>query len=361
MSALLLRGISKRFGSVQGVAGVDLDVEAGSRTAIVGPSGSGKTTLLRIIGGFETPDSGTVTLDGSVLVDATHFVPAHQRAIGFVPQDGALFPHMSVEANIGFGLDDAAPATRRERVRELMDLVALDVAMLGRWPHELSGGQQQRVALARALARKPTLMLLDEPFSALDTGLRAATRKAVARLLTGAGITTILVTHDQAEALSFADQLAVMRDGWMVQAGKPVDVYWQPVDATTANFLGDAIILPANVDDGWAQCELGRIPVADRRHHGAASIMLRPEQVRLLQPDVARDQPGAPAGLVTEVEFAGSSCDITIVTDAAAGGANAQLPLRVRYPSNEAPAAGARVRIEVAGNAHLLTENGRDG
>ncbi|MEO8849387.1 MAG: ABC transporter ATP-binding protein, partial [Casimicrobiaceae bacterium] len=211
MSALELRGVGKRYGAIQGAKDVDLSVAKGSRTAIVGPSGSGKSTLLRLIAGFDSPDTGTVTLDGKLLSDGPRMVPAHQRVVGFVPQEGALFPHLSVESNIAFGITGGA-AARALRVLELMDLVALDRTLLRRWPHELSGGQQQRVALARALAHRPTLMLLDEPFSALDTGLRAATRKAVAQLLSAAGITTILVTHDQAEALSFADQLAVMRD-----------------------------------------------------------------------------------------------------------------------------------------------------
>jgi iron(III) transport system ATP-binding protein len=202
-------------------------VPTGSRTVIVGPSGSGKTTLLRMIAGFEFPDSGSLTLNGQTLVDSTHAVPAHQRQIGYVPQDGALFPHMTVAANIGFGLASKG-RERQERIAELMDSVALDANMADRWPHELSGGQQQRVALARALAQQPRLMLLDEPFSALDTGLRAAMRKLVARLLADAGVTTILVTHDQSEALSFADQLAVMRNGRLVQSGHPLDLYRYP-------------------------------------------------------------------------------------------------------------------------------------
>jgi iron(III) transport system ATP-binding protein len=355
MSTLSLRGIAKRFGDVQGVVDVDLKVEAGSRTAIVGPSGSGKTTLLRIIAGFETPDSGTVVLDGNVLVDGAHVVPAHRRAIGFVPQDGALFPHLSVEANIAFGLDEA-PDARRARVRELLELVALDYDVLARWPHELSGGQQQRVALARALARKPTLMLLDEPFSALDTGLRASTRKAVARLLADAGITTILVTHDQAEALSFADQLAVMRDGRLVQAGKPVDVYWSPVDAEAANFLGDAIILQAQLRAGFAQCELGRIAVNDGARSGAVHIMLRPEQIQLV--DAADDDGNAQGrvAIVTDVDFGGPSCDVTLAFAEPTASPAAQSTLRVRYPGNRAPAAGDRVRIVIAGVAHVLID-----
>src|SRR5450830_1711324 len=246
MNALELTALCKTFGTQQALADVSLAVPNGSRMVIVGPSGSGKTTLLRMIAGFEFPDSGSLTLNGQVLVDATHAVPAHQRQIGYVPQDGALFPHMTVADNIGFGLA-AKHASRHARIAELMDSVALDANMARRWPHELSGGQQQRVALARALAQQPRLMLLDEPFSALDTGLRSAMRKMVARLLSDAGITTILVTHDQSEALSFADQLAVMRQGRLVQSGRPMDLYQYPVDEQTALFLGEAVVLPARI------------------------------------------------------------------------------------------------------------------
>ncbi|MGH8374697.1 MAG: ABC transporter ATP-binding protein, partial [Pseudomonas sp.] len=224
MNTLELNALYKSYGAHCALDNVSLSVPSGSRTVIVGPSGSGKTTLLRMIAGFEFPDAGRLSLNGQTLVDGTHEVPAHQRLIGYVPHDGALFPHMTVAANIGFGL--ATKGTEKhQRVAELMDSVALDAKMAERWPHELSGGQQQRVALARALAQQPRLMLLDEPFSALDTGLRAAMRKMVARLLEDAGVTTILVTHDQSEALSFADQLAVMRHGRLVQSGHPLDLY----------------------------------------------------------------------------------------------------------------------------------------
>src|SRR5262245_32148752 len=230
MSLLDLRGVSKRYGAVTALDNVDLAIEEGSRTAVVGPSGSGKTTLLRIVAGFDTPDQGRVMMGGQVLADGPKFVAAHQRGIGIVAQDGALFPHLTIAENVGFGLDRRDPQ-RGTRIAELMDMVGLDRAMLARRPDEISGGQQQRVALARALARRPRLMLLDEPFSALDTSLRASTRKAVADLLGQAGITTILVTHDQAEALSFADQVAVMRDGKLPQVGTPRELYLRPRDA----------------------------------------------------------------------------------------------------------------------------------
>lgn len=291
MNALELNSIYKSFGAQQALENINLSVPTGSRTVIVGPSGSGKTTLLRMIAGFEFPDTGSLSLNGQTLVDNTHSVPAHQRLIGYVPQDGALFPHMTVAANIGFGLTDKGPA-RQERIAELMDSVNLDSHMAKRWPHELSGGQQQRVALARALAQQPRLMLLDEPFSALDTGLRAAMRKMVARLLEATGVTTILVTHDQSEALSFADQLAVMRQGRLVQSGHPMDLYRYPDNEQTALFLGDAVVMPARIEAGWAHCDLGRIPVNDQDRNGSAQIMLRPEQLQI--GDSAVDTHGCP-------------------------------------------------------------------
>ncbi len=345
MAHLELHDLHKRYGSVAALDGVSLSVPAGSRTAIVGASGSGKTTLLRVIAGFEAPDAGRVTLAGDVLADGSAIVPAHQRGIGFVPQDGALFPHLSVSDNVGFGLPRNDPG-RGERIAELMDMVSLDRSMLVRRPHQLSGGQQQRVALARALAQRPRLILLDEPFSALDTGLRAATRKAVARLLEAAGITTILVTHDQAEALSFADQVAVVRAGRIAQAGAPLDLYLRPVDAETARFLGEAVVLPSQVEGGWAQCALGQVPVQADVPPGAAQILLRPEQLR------CSAAPGAtaPNGEVLDVDFTGPECLLTVRV-----GAGAEAPLlSVRSTGMLAPRVGAQVSIAVDGAAHVL-------
>ena len=361
---LRLTGIDKRYGNTQVLRGIDLQVAAGSRTAIVGPSGSGKTTLLRIIAGFEAPNAGSLTLGGSVLADGTHAVPAHQRGIGFVPQEGALFPHLNVADNIGFGLPRKA-ADRQARIHELMDMVALDHALLRARPHEISGGQQQRVALARALALRPQLILLDEPFSALDTGLRVATRKAVAELLARTGITTILVTHDQAEALSFADTVAVMRAGRLVQVGAAQEVYQRPVDANTATFLGDAIILPATIENGSARCELGNIPVGAVQSSGKQNIMLRPEQLSIV--DAAQPVAGvgatALAGVVTHLNFLGSTCDLQIRLPVASNWTllptditKTGISISVNIPTNPSIGVGSQVRIAVSGSAHVLRD-----
>ena len=353
MTSLELSAVRKYYGAACVLAGIDLSIAAGSCTAIVGPSGSGKTTLLRIIAGFEAPDAGRVTLGGQVLTDGATSVPAHQRGIGFVPQDGALFPHLTVEGNVGFGLPKSAPG-RAERITELMDMVALDTSMLARRPHELSGGQQQRVALARALAQRPRLMLLDEPFSALDTGLRASTRKAVAKLLGSANITTILVTHDQSEALSFADQVAVMREGRLVQAGRPLDLYLRPNDAAIANFLGESIVLPAHLAGGWADCALGRIAVNDSQRSGAAQIMLRPEQLLVAEvPTLESEEAGVCYGTVLDADFGGAVTMLSVRLLRAGKAVHSQ-PLLVHSPGQHAPPEGATVRITVAGQAHVF-------
>ena len=356
MNALELHSICKSYGAHRALENISLSVPTGSRTVIVGPSGSGKTTLLRMIAGFEFPDSGRLTFNGQTLVDDTHEVPAHLRQIGYVPQDGALFPHMTVAANISFGLSTKG-AIKHERIAELMDSVALDSSMANRWPHELSGGQQQRVALARALAQQPRLMLLDEPFSALDTGLRAAMRKLVARLLADAGVTTILVTHDQSEALSFADQLAVMREGRVVQSGHPLDLYRYPGDEQTAMFLGDAVVMPARIEAGWAHCDLGRIPVNNHRNNHCAQIMLRPEQLQLVGIVSSSVETAGCRAVVTERDFSGNTCTLTVELEPLSSTDLPGRSLMVRSSGLYAPPTGSAVHVSTIGHAHVLSES----
>lgn len=258
---------------------VSLEIDAGTTTAVVGPSGSGKTTLLRTIAGFLSPRAGEVRLAGSPITR----LPVHQRSIGLVAQDGALFPHLSVAANISFGLGSSRMSRRqvRHRVAELLELVSLPTDYSTRRPDQLSGGQRQRVALARALASLPQVILLDEPFSALDAGLREKTRKAVQKVLRSTGTTALLVTHDQDEALSFADQVAVLTEGRLRQAGDPQRIYSQPADLQTAQFLGEAVVLDATVTDGVARCALGEIPLRNSVNNGTTQVLLRPEQIAL--------------------------------------------------------------------------------
>lgn len=355
MTLLRIRNVSKRYGTVSALAGISLDVPAASRTAVVGPSGSGKSTLLRLIAGFEFPDTGSIVIDGDTVAQGTAGVPVHRRAVGVVTQDGALFPHLSVGDNIGFGIDRHA-RDREQVIRSLMEMVDLPAGMLERRPHELSGGQQQRVALARALARRPRVMLLDEPFSALDPGLRESMRKATAEVLRATGITTILVTHDQAEALSFADQVAVLRDGKLAEAGSPEDLYLRPRRRDTALFLGDAVILRAKLEDGWANCALGRLATDGRHRHGEAEIMLRPEQLGLTQvapQEIARQ----PSGLaqVTGIEFGGATCLVSLtLQDPESGPFPPPQPIVVRSAGFGLPPIGAIARITVNGLAHVL-------
>ncbi len=345
MTFLTLNALHKHYGSVAALDGVDLAVERGSRTAIVGPSGSGKTTLLRLLAGFDIPDAGSIILDGETLADGERNVPAHRRGIGVVMQDGALFPHLTIGENIGFALPRGLE--RKDRIAGLIEMVGLDASMLQRKPDQLSGGQQQRVALARALAIKPRLILLDEPFSALDTGLRAATRSALAKLLSDAGVTTILVTHDQAEALSFSDQLAVMRGGRLEQVGTPRVLYLKPANPSVASFMGDAVILPAQIATGWATCSLGRIPVEDDQFEGRGQIMLRPEQIQLLDTGIG---PSSKLGIVEAVEFLGAWSNVTIRLVSAP--LDTQPVLSLRQTGIGPFPVGSAVSATITGTAH---------
>jgi len=219
---VVLDGVAKRFGDVAVLDGLDLRVSDGRTLAIVGPSGCGKTTILRLIAGFERPDAGTIVI-GGITVSGREWVPPHRRGIGYVPQEGGLFPHLTVGQNVTFGLD-RAEATE-ERLRELLDLVSLDPSFAGRRPDQLSGGEQARVALARAMAIRPRVMLLDEPFSALDADLRGETRDAVRQLLDATGVTAIVVTHDREDAHDFADEVAVMDLGRVARIGPTAELY----------------------------------------------------------------------------------------------------------------------------------------
>ena len=263
--------------------GVNLSVPAGSLVAVLGLSGCGKTTLLRAIAGFERVQRGRIALGTRTLDDGHRvYVPPERRGIGYVPQEGALFPNLSVQANVAFGLSRAQ--RRTDVVRELLELVGL-AHLARRFPHQLSGGEQQRVALARALARRPEVLLLDEPFSSLDASLRSTVREEVSALLRRQGATTVLVTHDQEEALSLADSVAVLRDGTIVQQGTPAELYSKPVDARLASFLGAANLLEASVRR-WLGAHDARSTPAPPRSRASARHQAR-----------GRDRaPGAAAG-----------------------------------------------------------------
>lgn len=291
MKKLIIDRVSKQFSEVQALSDVQLELEEGKMLAVLGPSGCGKTTLLRAIAGFETPDAGRILINGqTVFDDKTNIKPEH-RKIGYVPQNGVLFPHLTVEKNIAFGLSSAnsKPQTKQQKIQRVIEMLEL-VGMAGlgqRMPHELSGGQQQRIALARALAPSPSLVLLDEPFSALDAGLRIALREEVRATLNAIGATAIIVTHDQEEALSMADLVAVMRQGKCVQVSDPVSLYQCPTDINVAKFVGDAIVLPAVVANGSVHSHFGTLALAGgcATDTKSATIMIRPEQFVVSPPN----------------------------------------------------------------------------
>ncbi|MFF4234869.1 ABC transporter ATP-binding protein [Actinomadura geliboluensis] len=306
MSELRIKGLTKAYGPEGAVLdGLDLTVPGGSLAAVLGPSGCGKTTLLRIVAGFLRADAGTVTVGGRALTATGTHVPPERRRIGIVPQEGALFPHLSVARNVAFGVTDRA--ARQRRTEEMLELVGL--AGYGRrMPHELSGGQQQRVALARALAPEPALVLLDEPFNALDSALRAGIRADVRAALRTIGATALLVTHDQQEALSTADLVAVVHAGRVAQCGTPQEVYGRPASPWVAGFVGDAVLLPGTASDGTATTALGAVALS--RPAGAAgdgTVILRPEQLRLTEVGGT-----APGGTVTDVRYYGHDAMVTV-------------------------------------------------
>jgi iron(III) transport system ATP-binding protein len=282
---LAVEGLGKAFAGATVLDHVRLAVPAGRVVALLGPSGCGKTTLLRCIAGLERPEEGEVRLDDRLLCGPAAFVPPERRRIGMVFQDGALFPHLSVAGNVGYGL----PRAQRRRgrladdrpgpVEEALDLV--DLAGFGdRMPASLSGGQAQRVALARALVTRPAALLLDEPFSNLDTVLRVQIRGEVQRLLAGLGVTAVFVTHDQEEAFVVGDEVAVMLGGRIVQQATPAELYRAPASRAVAAFLGDANLVPGVAAAGLADTALGRVPVAASLR-GDVDVLLRPEQLRL--------------------------------------------------------------------------------
>ena len=283
MNAVECAGVAKSFGPVTALDRVDLAVPAGTVTALLGPSGCGKTTLLRIVAGFERPDRGTVGVGARVVAGPGVNVPPERRRVGIVPQEHALFPHLSVAANVGYGLSRKTPrAAGAARVEEVLALAGL--AGLGdRMPHELSGGQQQRVALARALAPEPSVVLLDEPFGSLDAALRVELRADIAAVLRASGATAVLVTHDQDEALSMADRVAVMRDGRIVQVGSPDEVYQRPADLWVAGFVGRANVLAGEiVGAAKVSCALGILEAVGDPPSGAVRLAVRPEQLRVV-------------------------------------------------------------------------------
>ncbi len=279
--ALVGVGLRKRFGDTVAVDGVDLEVPRGSLTALLGPSGCGKTTVLRMIAGLLTPDAGTIEIDGRTVTGPDVSVPPERRNVGLVFQDYALFPHLSVGRNVAYGLTGRSRRERRARVQQVLELVGLG-GLSHRLPTALSGGQQQRVALARALAPAPDLILLDEPFSNLDAALRASVREEVRAILRAAEATAIFVTHDQEEALSLTDRVAVMHEGRLHQLADPQTLYTQPATRFVAEFVGEADVLPATRAGRYlVDTPIGRLPTAAPVGSAEVAVVIRPEALRL--------------------------------------------------------------------------------
>jgi putative spermidine/putrescine transport system ATP-binding protein len=350
--AVALDGVTKRFGKTTALDGVSLMVRRGELMTLLGPSGCGKTTLLNLVAGFLIPDSGEIAIAGRRMTD----VPAYRREIGIMFQNYALFPHMSVAANVGYGLRmrRIAKAEIARRVDEALALVKL-AGLEDRKPRQLSGGQQQRVALARALVIRPQVLLLDEPFSALDRNLRASMQVELKEIQRKLGVTAIFVTHDQSEALSLSDRIAVIADGRIRQLDTPDEIYRHPLDRFVASFIGDANVLRARlerIDGAVATVVLGaaRATVPTRTLQGAAvgntvDLFIRPEQLRVADNEAA----AAVHGLVAAQIYQGGHIDFYVEVPQALSGR-----VLLRVPSHEAASLrppGMRIGIALAADA----------
>jgi iron(III) transport system ATP-binding protein len=362
--ALDCAGLRKSFGDVPAVRDVSFQVGPGEILALLGPSGCGKTTTLRLIAGFERADAGAVRIGGHPVVDEHRSLPPEARRVGMVFQDYALFPHLTVGANVQYGLD--APSGRSgglggrlsrlagryvpyarvapdDRVREALALVSLE-DMADRYPHELSGGEAQRVALARALAPRPELILLDEPFSNLDTRLRASVRAEVRAILKRAGAAAVFVTHDQEEAFSLADRVGVMWEGRVAQLGTPLEIYRRPATRAVAAFVGDADFLPGRAADGVVTTALGSAATVGEVGRGdRVEAMLRPETVRVVA-GAASDPPGDGNWVTAQViEHTYYGHDQVIALRLAGG---ALVHARLDFDANHAVGDTVRLRVE---------------
>ncbi|MDP6729410.1 MAG: ABC transporter ATP-binding protein, partial [SAR324 cluster bacterium] len=301
-------GLGKSYETIEAVSELGFELEESESASILGPSGCGKSTLLRLIAGLDVPDRGCVSLYGKEISTPQRMLPPEKRRFGMVFQDFALFPHMSVGANIAYGVR-GSKAEKKKRVGELLDLISMP-HLAGQMPHQLSGGEQQRVAVARSLAPRPRLILLDEPFSNLDYQLRVQLRRDIRDILRQQGVASLLVTHDQNEAITFSERMLLMNRGRLVQNGKPSEIYRYPKTLWAARFVGEANQLKVHHVEGNSQTPLGILHFAKISSDAAASMMIRPEEIHLQPPEK-----GFPGGSIVSIEFAGPVQNLVVRLD----------------------------------------------
>ena len=325
---LKVENLSKKFGEFTAVNNVSFSMEPGEAFALLGESGCGKTTLLRCLAGLETPNSGSIQLKDSVFFQDKNLIPVNERNIGLVFQDYAVFPHQSVDENITFGVRDKS--LKSQKLQQMMELFKL-TDQKEKMPDQLSGGQLQRVAIARTLAADPSLILLDEPFSNLDKQLGIQLRNELKGIFKSQGLASILVTHDQQEAFAYADTVAVMKDGVILQSGKPEDLYLQPGTLEVAEFLGDCQFISGLANGDSAETALGSLELS-RPANGEVKVLVRPENISLQESSSGKFQ-------VTNAVFLGNSIEITV--------SNEELELKSLMPSYVTIKPGVKVSLEV--------------
>ncbi|MEJ6397962.1 ABC transporter ATP-binding protein [Yoonia sp. 208BN28-4] len=316
---LEIKNLSRSFAGRQVVDDVSLRVMPGQVTCLLGPSGCGKSTTLRMVAGVDMQDSGEIFLDGKMICDTVHHTPPEDRSIGLMFQDFALFPHLSVAQNVGFGLKGKA-AEKTSRIKALLDRVGM-ARHIDRYPHELSGGEQQRVALARALAPRPKVMLMDEPFSGLDDRLRDDIRDETLEVLKDEGTAVLLVTHEPGEAMRMADEIALMRDGRIVQQGAPYNIYNAPVDRQAAAFFSDINVINGTVHGALTETPFGQFLAPGQPDGTAVEIVIRPQHLKIdfdrggrgPNPTIAEGTPAR--GIVRRARFMGSESLVEFTMD----------------------------------------------